>query len=343
MMRGLQEKGIRNMFSGEMSMDNLAGTQPIWERSLQWHLRTLFVVATTAVWVLFLRLGLMQFAYSAGGILFPTAGAFVILGAGLCGYQYGLILFLMIFFGEYAIAGYDTILEMFPLALFLVLSLLAGLLAQNRWFCTIRHTLAVFALLEVTLSVVFYLVFVVLLQGGDLNVMETTIGTIPETALAVAVLYLYFRYAPDRLKQAFGVGFFYTEDFDIDVARRTYNRYGRLAWQISVLSVMEGVVFSVMAVLFSHIKVGLYETAVLREDWQGYDIRMMVFLLALTVAFPVVLTANEAVLGMVSRVIRAQQKLETDLAVSEARSDAKSTFLSSCPMRSVRRSTRCWV
>ena len=100
MMRGLQEKGIRNMFSGEMSMDNLAGTQPIWERSLQWHLRTLFVVATTAVWVLFLRLGLMQFAYSAGGILFPTAGAFVILGAGLCGYQYGLILFLMIFSGN---------------------------------------------------------------------------------------------------------------------------------------------------------------------------------------------------------------------------------------------------
>ena len=56
----------------------------------------------------------------------------------------------------------------------------------------------------------------------------------------------------------------------------------------------------------------LYETAVLREDWQGYDIRMMVFLLALTVAFPVVLTANEAVLGMVSRVIRAQFRIGGD-------------------------------
>lgn len=303
---------------------------PIWEQSVGWHLRTLLVVFCCAVIVLLFRFGIVPAGYMSPrtGIMYPFSDAFIILGAGLCGYQYGIFMFLMILFGEYFDPNVTTFVSLFPLFLYLALALAAGALSRNRMFKNDRRTLLSFLLLEVLLCGVFYLIFVVLMRASDLALWQTFVGTIPECAFAVGVLYFYFRFAPEKCLLAFGAGVFYAERFDLTSEQKVRDRQKAISNRITLLSLLEGILLSVLAVIMTRSVLSVLETATLPEELQGTHANVIMFLLALTITFSVVLVVNEVILSIVTSVARKQQKLETELLVAEARSDAKSDFLS---------------
>ena len=74
------------------------------------------------------------------GIGFPLSDFFIIVGAGLCGYRYGLGLFLIVYISE-LVFRQGGLLQSFSLFLYLAVALLSGVIAQRRWYRDRKMTL----------------------------------------------------------------------------------------------------------------------------------------------------------------------------------------------------------
>ncbi|MBQ8117063.1 MAG: response regulator [Lachnospiraceae bacterium] len=300
-------------------------TERILKYSKGYYIRTGLVVLLCAVVVLGFRLGYFPVAtIVASGIAIPLSDFFIIVGAGLCGYQYGLAMFLAVFAAEIAM-GRGNLLNLFPLFLYLILALTAGYAARNRWFQKIRMTALTACILEVELGNIFYLIFVYIFGGAETGYLTTLIGTLPETVASVALLYLYYRFAPEWLKKSFGLGYLYLDDGAAEGRDKL-----QLGKHITILSLTEGVIFGIVAVILSESVLGLWrDELVMPEGLSRFVLRVSVFLLALTLSISVAVIINEFIIGIIVSVVRKQDHLETALAVAEAGSEAKSAFLSS--------------
>ena len=306
-------------------MGNEIGEVKIISRNAGYYIRTGMVVLLCAVIVLGFRLGYFPVAsFIFSGIAVPLSDFFIILGAGLCGYRYGLGMFLVIFFTEIAM-GRRNIISLFPLFLYLILALTSGYAAKNRWYSKLSKTFLIACLLEIELGNIFYLIFVYIFGGAETGYVTTLLGTLPETILSTGILYLYYRFAPDRIKKLFGLGSLYTADF-VPEEKDTLH----LGRHITILSLSEGVIFAVIAVILSESVLGvLGEGFELPENISRFVLRIAVFLLALTLSISVSVIINEIIIGIIVSVVRKQDSLETALQISEAGSEAKSAFLSS--------------
>ena len=300
-------------------------TERILKFSTGYYIRTGLVVLFCAAVVLGFRLGYFPMAnIVVSGIAIPLSDFFIIVGAGLCGYQYGLAMFLTVFMVEIA-AGRGNLLNLFPLFLYLILALTAGYAARNRWFQKIKMTALAACILEVELGNIFYLIFVYIFGGVETGYLTTLIGTLPETLASVALLYLYYRFAPKGLKKSFGLGYLYLDD---TVAKGQDK--SQLGKHITILSLTEGVIFGIIAVILSESVLGLWGDALkMPEGVSLFVFRVAVFLLALTLSISVAVIVNEFIIGIIVSVVRKQDHLETALQVAEAGSEAKSAFLSS--------------
>ena len=294
-------------------------------KSIGYYIRTVAVILICAAIVLGFRLGYIPVAtFTVSGIPIPLSDFFIILGAGLCGYQYGLGMFLIVFFTEIAM-GRSDIISLFPLFLYLILALTSGYAAKNRWYASVSRTLLVALILEIELGNIFYLIFVYIFGGAETGYVTTLIGTLPEILLSVLSLYLYYRFVPDKIKKSLGQGFMYASDYKAEVKDKLH-----LGRHITVLSLAEGFVFAIIAVLLSESLFGvLGDSLVMPENVSRFVLRVAVFLLALTLSISVVVIINEIIIGIIVDVVRKQDSLETALKVSEAGSEAKSAFLSS--------------
>ena len=180
-------------------------------------------------------------------------------------------------------------------------------------------------ILEIELGNIFYLIFVYIFGAAETGYVTTLIGTLPEILLSVLSLYLYYRFVPDRIKKSLGQGFMYASDYKAEVKDKLH-----LGRHITVLSLAEGFVFAITAVLLSESLFGvLGDSLVMPENVSRFVLRVAVFLLALTLSISVAVIINEIIIGIIVDVVRKQDSLETALKVSEAGSEAKSAFLSS--------------
>ena len=180
-------------------------------------------------------------------------------------------------------------------------------------------------ILEIELGNIFYLIFVYIFGAAETGYVTTLIGTLPEILLSVLSLYLYYRFVPDKKKKSLGLGFMYASDYKAEVKDKLH-----LGRHITVLSLAEGFVFAITAVLLSESLFGvLGDSLVMPENVSRFVLRVAVFLLALTLSISVAVIINEIIIGIIVDVVRKQDSLETALKVSEAGSEAKSAFLSS--------------
>ena len=284
-----------------------------------YHLRTSLVMLVCAVLVLLMRFNLLTGLFAvANAVRIPLSDALVILGAGLCGHLYALVMFLVIFFMEFLLRSGDFG-ALFPLFLYLVLALTSSFFAENGWYKKKSLALGAFLILEAELSFIFYLIFVVMFHGMEGNYLTSLAITQPECFFAVLFLALYFRFAPDGTKKSFGIGLIYSSDF---VERRKRKDF---SYQITILSACEGILFGFIAVLifnllssqdgvFSSLNESLPTQFQNQFDGGGntlaFDLRLIrvaVFLFAATASLSVSMIVNELVIKIVVAVIKRQE------------------------------------
>ena len=154
------------------------------EHTIGYYIRTGLIILIFAAIVLGFRLGFFPIvSFAVGQIAIPLSDFFIILGAGLCGYKYGLGMFLIVFFTEIA-AGRGDIINLFPLFLYLILALTSGYAAKKRLYAGLSHTAVVACILEFELGNIFFLIFVYIFGGAQTGYFNTILGTIPETVLS---------------------------------------------------------------------------------------------------------------------------------------------------------------
>ena len=165
------------------------------KKYIRYHAITLAFTIACAIVVILMRIGFVRSSIITTGevIMFPFSDFFVILGAGLCGYRYGLILFEIVFWAEIIGNSNSSFSGLFALFLYLVLALIAGTASENGWLSNTLKRCLLFVILWAAISVIFYFVFGILMPIQDIGALDepisfsdTLIGTFPETALAWA-------------------------------------------------------------------------------------------------------------------------------------------------------------
>ena len=314
------------MMDAEMKMEKWSG--------LRYRLLSGAVTLLCAVIIVLMRTSQIPSTITVFGIGFPLSDFFIIVGAGLCGYRYGLGLFLIVYVAELIIRQ-GGLLQSFSLFLYLAVALLSGVIAQRRWYKNKKKTLLAGILLEITLGSLFYVIFAFIFRSSWTNMFQSVVATIPETIVAVLALYMYYRYAGDGLKRSFGIGYLYASDY----MERTENSTN-LSRRITILSLAESVAFGIISAMLTNalwdvfagdaksleIMAGIGETTL---EFSRTMIIISGVLFGWMLSLAVSVIVNEFIVGNIISIVKSQGQLETALAVSEAGSEAKSIFLSS--------------
>ena len=304
---------------------------------IRYHVISSMVIAFCAVVVICMRIGMIPSTVNAFGIGFPLSDFFIIVGAGLCGYKYGLGLFLIVYVAE-LIFRQGGILQSFSLFLYLAVALLSGVIAQKRWYLEKKKTLLAALLLETTLGSLFYVIFAFIFRSSWTNLHQSVVATIPETIVAVFFLYFYYWFAPDSLKNTFGLGYLYINRIDENVGEKseTTSSLGR---QITALSLAESVIFGMISAMLTDGLLTAFVGEQERFEIMGgieeipldFSREMLIitgFLFGWMLSLAVSVIVNEIIVGNIIAIVRKQGNLEMALAVAEAGSEAKSVFLS---------------
>ena len=304
------------------------------KKQLRYRFLSGAVILLCALIIVLMRTAQIPSTIMVFGIGFPLSDFFIIVGAGLCGYRYGLGLFLIVYISE-LVFRQGGLLQSFSLFLYLAVALLSGVIAQRRWYRDRKMTLLAGVLLELTLGSLFYVIFAFIFRSSWTNMIQSVVATIPETIVAVLFLYLYYRYAGDGIKRSFGIGYLYASDYMGGSGTST-----NLSRRITILSLAESVAFGIISAMLTdalwdvfageaeslEIMAGIGETT---QEFSRIMIIISGALFGWMLSLSVSVMVNEFIVGNIISIVRDQGKLETALAVSEAGSEAKSVFLSS--------------
>ncbi len=292
------------------------------------------VAAFCALVVVLMRTGVIASTISYGDVSFPMSDFFVIVGAGLCGYRYGLGLFLVIYIAELTLRNH-SILHSFALFIYLAVALLSGIMAQRGWYRKKSLAFAGGIVIEAILSGLLFFIYSYIFRISWTSVSQSLMAPIPEILVAVAFLYFYYNHAPDSFKMSFGLEHLYIkENADRDTGPSALGR------QITALSIAVSLIFGVIAALLTNEWINVLAGEKCRFILPGirdalpdsFSRTMLVaagFLLGWMLSLSVIVIVNEIIIGNIIKIVREQGQLETALAVSRAGSEAKSAFLSS--------------
>ena len=149
-----------------------------------------------------------------GVIGFSFAHMLAIILAGLFGYVHSMIYLILIFL--YAVT--TDITRSYMVFLFLVISGLAYFFARRLWLKSIWKTLLAAVLSALVLGDGWYLLTCTLTPTGFsqvtlLGLLMLFLMMLPECLIGYFSLFLFYKLAPDRVKDFFYVGFFYTNHY----------------------------------------------------------------------------------------------------------------------------------
>ena len=188
------------------------------------------------------------------GINFSTSDFFVIIAAGLCGYQYGIVVFLAALAAQ-AIQNGGVIDGLFALLLYFIIAVISGYFAEKRWYKSIPKTILAAVDFIIVLGGSWFIIFIEL-YGADnvysgMTLGQLCLGAVPEVLLAVGSLFAFYNLAPDKIKKYIGLGYIYTSDYEkSDEYLR--NGYSVLKRQVTVMTMSEAIILSLFAVIFSN-------------------------------------------------------------------------------------------
>lgn len=216
---------------------------------------TAFLLAAAVIW---LRSGLFGADNIVNiefyGITYSTSDFFVIIAAGLCGYQYGIVVFLAALAAQ-AIQNGGVIDGLFSLLLYFIIAVISGYFAEKRWYKSIPKTVLAALDFIFVLGGSWFIIFIEL-YGADnaysgMTFWQLCLGAVPEVVLAVAFLYSFFNFVPERIKKYIGLGYLYTSDYE---RSDEYLQSGHsvLKRQVTVMTMSEAIILSLFAVIFSN-------------------------------------------------------------------------------------------
>ena len=93
------------------------------------------------------------------GINYSTSDFFVIIAAGLCGYQYGIVVFLAALAAQ-AIQIGGVIDGLFALLLYFIIAVISGYFAEKRWYKSIPKTILAAVDFIVVLGGSWFIIFI---------------------------------------------------------------------------------------------------------------------------------------------------------------------------------------
>ena len=251
------------------------------------------------------------FRVESPALVFLTSDFFVLVGAGLCGWRGGLLIFEVIFWAEYFSRQGDAT-GMFTLFIYLALALLSGVLAEKGCYRTRRGAAAAFLTLEIVFALLLYSIYGIMGRSDFLGTvirsasMELTpaqafLGILPETALAVLCLRLYDRFAPERIKRGLGSG-----RRDAEAGDPGQKRLGSsLEAKTTLLLLLETMALSFVASGFSR---DLFIGYVALDMRDRLILIVQLMFLMMSVSLPLALLLNEILARIVVRPINRMER-----------------------------------
>lgn len=188
------------------------------------------------------------------GINFSTSDFFVIIAAGLCGYQYGIVVFLAALAAQ-AVQNGGVIDGLFALLLYFIIAVISGYFAEKRWYKSIPKTILAAVDFIIVLGGSWFIIFIELYGAENaysgMTLGQLCLGAVPEVMLAAGSLFAFYNLAPDKIKKYIGLGYIYTSDYEkSDEYLR--NGYSVLKRQVTVMTMSEAIILSLFAVIFSN-------------------------------------------------------------------------------------------
>lgn len=188
------------------------------------------------------------------GITYSITDYFVIITAGICGYQYGVLVFLAALLTQ-AIQNGGLIDGLFSVLIYFVIAIVAGYFSENRWYKTWWKCVLAFLYLTVILGGSWYIVFIQLYSistdYSGLNLWQLCVGAVPEVAAAIFTQILFFRFVPDKIKMYIGKSYMYTEEYE---QSEEFHSAGSsvLKRLVTVMTMSEALLLSFFAVILSN-------------------------------------------------------------------------------------------
>ena len=188
------------------------------------------------------------------GITFGQTELYVMITAGICGYQYGIIVFLATVLVQTIQTG-SVINELFSLLIYFVLAIVAGYFAANRWYKKWWKALLAVLYLTVILGGSWYIISLQIdsltSDSVETELWKLCLGTLPEVTAAVLAQYLFFRFVPDRIKRYVGQAYVYTTEYE-QSERFCNNGSSVLKRQVTLMTMSEALLLSFFAVILSN-------------------------------------------------------------------------------------------
>ena len=225
------------------------------------HLTSAFIIIISAAVVIWLRSGTeaanMMMRLTVSGITYSTTDFFVIIAAGLCGYRYGSLIFLGTLVAE-LIQGGGQISGMFTILTYLLIALISGVFAEKRWYKKLWKTLIVWLDFVILLGGSWYIMFAQMNSGqtfySSMSLPQLCISAMPESFVAVAVLFLFFRFVPDRIKHKVGIAYLYTKEYE-ESDEYLSTKHSELKKQVTFMTMSEAVLLGVFAIVISNAQI----------------------------------------------------------------------------------------
>ena len=222
------------------------------------HLTSALITIIAAAVVIWLRSGTeaanMIMRLEVSGITFSTTDLFVIIAAGLCGYRYGSLIFLGVLAAQ-LIQGGGHASGVFSVLIYLLIAIISGVFAEKRWYRSIWKTFLVLMDFVILLGGSWYIMFAQVNRSqtfyGSMSLPELCISAMPESVVAVLILFIFFNCAPDTLKKKVGIAYLYTSEYEQSEDFRN-SRHSVLKKQITVMSMAEALLLGVFVLVISN-------------------------------------------------------------------------------------------
>ena len=221
------------------------------------------------------------------GIPFSYTDAFMFLAGGIGGLPAGILAFSISFLME--LFKPNSFYSLYTMSAYLLLMLVAALISYRRSYAGLWKlpfiTLAMALLLVCSwqLTVVHARVRNIY---SDLPFHILLASALPETLLAVLIQKLYFRFAPDRIKERLGSGWKYTKAYQQTGGRRR-SILGAKMLAMSFLSTMAtSAIVILLATMQQHVGTGITPQLIFSNG----NLRLL--LLSACVSFPLAYAAN---------------------------------------------------
>lgn len=270
------------------------------------------------VMVAMLRMSIIPSIIGVADIPFSTTDFFFIVCTSLCGFVYGIAMFsavvvceLIILFisGGFGAMRPDSSL-LFSIFLYMLIVLACGYFSSHRWYAKRFRTFAAAIILMMILTNSWYMMFVVIPEPvatayEDHEFWQLAIGSNPEVVIAVVIVYLLFRFLPDRFKVKLGMGHLYTSAYRQYLEEHKDIRKTTLSSKVTVMSLIEAVILSIICVIIfdfqlTHQGPGHVEmNETIRADSTLFGMNFQLILLTLSVSLPIAVLFNEIILRMV--------------------------------------------